>query len=293
MTMNVGFIGLGVMGKPMALNLIRGGYPLWVYGRRSESMAPLTAAGAKACASPEEVARCADVVLIMVSDTKDVEQVILGPRGIIAGARPGSIVADMSTFSPAAARTLADQLTARGIEMLDAPVSGGETEAVNGTLTLMVGGKPEAFARVRPLFECLGKRVLHIGGHGMGQAAKACNQIVASMTIEGVAEAFAFARKNGIDPGRVREALLGGFAGSKILEVHGKRMVDGDFRPGFKVCQRQKDLRIILEEAHKMGLALPGLALVAQHVNALKGSGEGELDSSALVKVIERINPGK
>ena len=290
MNVNVGFIGLGIMGKPMALNLIKGGYPLWVYGRRVESMTPLVAARAHACASPEEAARAADITFIMVSDTQDVEQMILGPKGVLSGARPGAIVVDMSTISPAATRSLAARLMECGVEMLDAPVSGGEAGAVNGALSLMVGGKPEVFARVKPLFEQLGKTIVHIGPNGAGQAANACNQIVASLTIEGVAEAFAFARRNGVDPGRVREALLGGFANSRILEVHGQRMLDHDFRSGFKVRLHQKDLRIVLETAHQMGIALPGAALVVQHLNALIGSGEGELDSSALIKVIERLN---
>ncbi len=293
MNMKVGFIGLGIMGKPMSLNLIGGGYPLWVYGRRVESMAPLVAAGAHACASPEEAARAADVTFVMVSDTQDVEEVILGPGGVLSGARPGAIVVDMSTISPVATRSLAARLMDHGVEMLDAPVSGGETGAVNATLSLMVGGKPEIFARVKPLFERLGKKIVHVGDNGAGQTAKACNQIVVSMTIEGVAEAFTFARRNGVDPGRVREALLGGFANSRILEVHGQRMLDHDFRPGFKVRLHQKDLRIVMETAHRMGIALPGSALVAQHLNALIGSEEGELDSSALVNVIERLNTGK
>ena len=293
MNVNVGFIGLGIMGKPMALNLIKGGYPLWVYGRRAESMAPLTAAGARACASPEEAARAADITFIMVSDTQDVEQVILGPKGVLSGAQPGAIVVDMSTISPVATRSLAARLMESGIEMLDAPVSGGETGAVNGALSLMVGGKAEVFIRVKPLFEQMGTKIVHVGPNGAGQAAKACNQIVASLTIEGVAGAFTFARRNGVDPERVREALLGGFANSRILEVHGQRMLDHDFRPGFKVRLHQKDLRIVLETAHQMGIALPGAALVAQHLNALIGSREGELDSSALVNVIERLNGGR
>lgn len=290
---NIGFIGLGIMGKPMALNLIRSGHPLWVNSRRDESMDPLIAAGARACASPEEVARATDLTFIMVPDTQDVEQVILGPKGVVSGASPGFVVVDMSTISPVATRSLAAQLTARGIEMLDAPVSGGEAGAVSGTLSIMVGGKSEVFARIKPFFECMGKNIVYIGLNGAGQTAKACNQIVVSITIEGVAEALTFAGKNGVDFGAVREALMGGFAGSKILEVHGKRMLDNDFRPGFKVHLHQKDLRIIMETAHQMGLALPGSALVAQNMNALMGSGEGELDSSALVKVIERLNKGK
>jgi 2-hydroxy-3-oxopropionate reductase len=290
LNLKVGFIGLGIMGKPMALNLMKGGYPLWVYGRRADSMAPLAAAGAHACASPEEAARAADITFIMVSDTQDVEQVILGPKGVLSGARPGAIVVDMSTISPVATRSLAARLMDTGVEMLDAPVSGGEAGAVNAALSLMVGGKPEVFNRVKPLFEQMGKKIVHIGANGAGQAAKACNQIFASLTIEAVAEAFTFARRNGVDPGRVREALLGGFAGSRILEIHGQRMLDHDFRPGFKARLHQKDLRTVMETAHRMGIALPGAALAAQHLNALIGSGEGELDSSALINVIERLN---
>jgi 2-hydroxy-3-oxopropionate reductase len=289
---NVGFIGLGIMGKPMALNLISSGHTLWVNSRRPESMEPLVAAGARACASPAEVARAADLIFIMVPDTKDVEQVIRGQNGVISEAKPGSTLVDMSTISPVATRALAAELMDRGIEMLDAPVSGGEVGAINRTLSIMVGGKPEVFQRVKPFFECLGKNIVHIGSNGAGQVAKACNQIVVSLTVQGVAEALTLAKKNGVDFGRVREALMGGFAGSKILELHGKRMIDRDFQPGFKVRLHQKDLHIVMETAYQMGLALPGSALVAQNMNALMGSGEGELDSSALVKVIERLNAG-
>jgi len=293
MSVNVGFIGLGIMGKPMALNLIRGGYPLWVHSRRVESMEPLAAAGARVCASPEEAARAADITFIMVSDTREVEQVILGPNGVLAGARPGAAVVVMSTVSPEFARTLADKLSAQGIEMLDAPVSGGEPEAASGALTIMAGGKPEVFERVKPILETLGKNIVHVGPGGTGQLAKACNQIVVTLALEGVAEAFAFARKNGVNPLRVRDALLGGFAGSTVLEVQGKRMLERDFRPGFKARLHQEELRLILETAHRVGFALPGSALAAQHMNALGGSGEGELDSSALVQVIERLNESK
>jgi 2-hydroxy-3-oxopropionate reductase len=290
MSMNVGFIGLGIMGAPMALNLVGGGYPLWVYDRKAEFMAPLIPAGARACASPEEAARAADITFIMVSDTREVEEVILGPEGILAGARPGAAVVVMSTISPEAARSLADKLAARGVEMLDAPVSGGEPEAASGSLTIMAGGNPDVFQRVKPLFERLGKNIVHVGPGGTGQLAKACNQIVATLALEGVAEAFAFARKNGVDPLRVRDALMGGFAASAVLDVQGKRMLEQDFRPGFKARLHQEELRLILETAHRVGFALPGSALAAQHMNALVGNTEEELDSSALVNVIERMN---
>jgi len=290
MAMKLGFIGLGIMGRPMALNLRRAGHALWVYGRRAETMKPLTEAGATACASPQEVAANADVSFIIVSDTPDVEQVIFGDQGVIHGAHPGAVVVDMSTISPAATRVFAGKLAQRGVEMLDAPVSGGEVGAVNATLSIMVGGKAKTFEKVKPLFEAMGKNIVHVGDHGAGQVAKACNQIVVSLTIEGVSEALTFARRNGVDAAKVRAALMGGSAGSKILEAHGKRILDNDFKPGFTVKLHHKDLRIVIEDAHKLGIGLPGTALVAQHLNALMGSGDGELDSAAIVKVVERMS---
>jgi 2-hydroxy-3-oxopropionate reductase len=184
----------------------------------------------------------------------------------------------------------AERLAKQGIEMLDAPVSGGETGAINGTLSIMVGGKTKVFERVKPLFECMGKNIVHIGDSGAGQVAKACNQIVVAVTIEAVAEALTFARKNGADPAKVREALMGGMAGSKIMEVHGKRILDNDFKPGFKVGLHQKDMRIVMEAAHQLGVALPAAALVTQHLNALMGTGCTDLDSAAIVKIIERMS---
>jgi 2-hydroxy-3-oxopropionate reductase len=290
MASRIGFVGLGIMGRPMALNLRKAGHELWVYARRAESMQPLRDAGATSCASPQEVAQNAEVVFICVSDTPDVEQVILGDKGVAHGVRKGSVVVDMSTVSPAATRRLAEELAGRGAEMLDAPVSGGDVGAINGTLSIMVGGKPEVFERVKPYFECMGKNIVLVGANGAGQVAKACNQIVVGVTIEAVSEALTFARRNGVDAGKVRDALMGGFAGSKILEVHGKRMLDDEFKPGFKVKLHQKDIRIVIEAAHQLGVALPATALVAQHLNALMGSGDGELDSSAIVKVVERMS---
>jgi 2-hydroxy-3-oxopropionate reductase len=276
------------MGRPMALNLRKAGHALAVYARRAESMKPLAEAGATACTSPREVAANADVTFICVSDTPDVEQVILGETGLIHGVRAGSVVVDMSTISPVATRRYAGELKKRGAEMLDAPVSGGEVGAVNATLSIMVGGVPAVFARVKPYLEAMGKNIVHVGDNGAGQVAKACNQIVVAVTIQAVAEALTFARRNHVDAGKVREALMGGFAGSKILEVHGKRMLDNDFKPGFKTRLHQKDLKIVMDAAHQLGLGLPATALVAQHMNALMGSNDGELDSSAIVKVIER-----
>ena len=290
MALNIGFIGPGIMGRPMALNLIKGGCQLWAYARRPETLQPLTAAGATACASAKEVAVHADVIFTIVSDTPDVEAVIFGEQGLANHARPGSVIVDMSTISPTATKAFAERLEKLGLEMLDAPVSGGETGAINATLSIMVGGKATVFERVKPLFECMGKNIVHIGGNGAGQVAKACNQIVVAVTIEAVAEALTFARKNGADPAKVREALMGGFAGSKIMEVHGKRMLDNDFKPGFKVGLHQKDMRIVMETAHQLGLALPAAAMVTQHLNALMGTGDTNLDSAAIVKVIARMS---
>lgn len=290
MAMNIGFIGPGIMGRPMAINVHKAGYPLFVYGRRSESMKPLVDVGATACASPQEVASKSDVVIIIVSDTPDVEQVILGENGVIHGVRAGSIVVDMSTISPNATRHMAAELAARGAQMLDAPVSGGDVGAINGTLSIMVGGKKEAFDKVLPLFQAMGKNIVHVGDNGAGQVCKACNQIVVAVTIEAVGEAITFARKNGVDAAKVRAALMGGFAGSKILEVHGQRMLDNTFKPGFKVKLHQKDMRIVMEDAGKLGLGLPAAALVTQHLNALMGAGDSELDSAAIIKAVERLS---
>ena len=271
----VGFIGLGIMGRPMALNLRRAGFELAVHARRSESMAPLAAAGATTWGSPAEVARQADVIFTMVGDTPDVEQVILGPGGVSAGARSGAVVVDMSTISAAATRTIAERLRAQGVAMLDAPVSGGEVGAIDGTLSIMVGGEVPDFDRVRPLLEVMGRNIVHVGGSGAGQVCKSCNQIVVGATIAGVAEAILLARASGVDPARVRAALLGGFAASRILEVHGQRMIDGNFAPGFKARLHQKDMRIVGEAAFELGLALPSAAAIAQYLNALVGQGGG------------------
>jgi len=290
MTMKIGFIGLGIMGRPMAVNLCKAGHSLWVHGRRPVTMDVLVEAGATACATSWDVAANAEIIFLMVSDTPDVEALILGEKGLIHRVRPGQVIVDMSTISPAATRHFAAELENRGVDMLDAPVSGGEIGAINATLSIMVGGKQKTFERVKPLFQCLGKNIVHVGNNGAGQVAKACNQIVVAVTIEAVSEALTFARKSGVDPAKVREALMGGFAGSKILEVHGQRMLDHDFKPGFKVKLHQKDLRIVLDNAHQLGLALPGTALVAQHLNALMGSGDAELDSAAVVKIVEKMS---
>ena len=290
MAMKIGFIGLGIMGRAQALNLIKAGYTVNVHARRVESMRPLQEAGASTFTSPKDCAAQSDVIITMVADTPDVEQVIFADGGIIHGAKPGSVVVDMSTISPVATRSMAQRLAAKGVDMLDAPVSGGEVGAVNGTLTIMVGGKQAVFDKIKPVLEAMGKTITLVGDNGAGQVAKACNQIVVGVSIEAVSEALTLARSMGVDPAKVREALMGGFAGSKIMEIHGKRIIDNDFKPGFKTKLHQKDMRIVLDAAHSIGLNLPGAALFAQHLNALMGSGDGELDSSAVAKVLERAS---
>lgn len=288
--MEVGFIGLGLMGRPMALNLLKAGHRLHVWSRRRASMQPLLEAGAGDCASAAEVARRSEVVISMVADAPDVEAVALGPDGVADGAREGLIFVDMSTIAPAAAQSIAARLAGRGVTMLDAPVSGGELGAIEATLTIMVGGDATAFETVRPLFEAMGRTVSRIGASGAGQVAKACNQILTGVGVAAVAEALNFARKSGVDAARVREALLGGFAYSRVLENHGQRMLERNFRPGFKAWMHQKDMRIVLEEAHRLGLALPTAAATAQLFNAMVGSGLGEEDSVAMVKLLERMS---
>lgn len=288
--MKIGFIGLGLMGRPMALNLLKGGHVVTVWARRAESMAPLLAAGATAAASPAEVAQGVEVVISMVADAPDVAQVMLGEQGVAQGARPGLVAVDLSTIAPASAREIGEKLAAAGVDFLDAPVSGGEVGAIAGTLSIMVGGSDAGFAKVRPAFEAMGKNIVHVGASGAGQVAKAANQIVTGMGVLAVAEAFAFAHKNGVDPARVREALLGGFAYSRILENHGQRMLDRNFKPGFKSWMHEKDMNIVMQTAHQLGLCLPGSAATAQMFNAMVGSGLGEEDSIAVLKLLERLS---
>ncbi|MBI2275956.1 MAG: NAD(P)-dependent oxidoreductase [Dechloromonas sp.] len=288
--MNIGFIGLGLMGRPLAGHLANAGHSLHLWARRPAALDAFKDMAVQRHASATEVAQHAEVVITMVADAPDVREVTLGTHGIAAGARPGLIVVDMSTINPNAAREIGAELAARGIEFLDAPVSGGEVGAINATLTIMVGGKPEVFEKLKPLFEKMGKSITLIGGVGAGQVAKACNQILTGVGIVAVAEAFNFATRSGVDAGRVREALLGGFAYSRILENHGQRMLDRNFKPGFKAWMHQKDLRIVMEEAHRLGLMLPSAAATAQLFNALVGSGMGNDDSIAALKLLEMIS---
>lgn len=285
----LGFVGLGVMGAPMALNLLRAGHSLTVYNRTAERAAVLAEAGASLAVSPQAVAAAGRIVFVNVSDDAAVEAVLFGPLGLVHGLAEGAVVVDMGTTSPAATRRFAEKLAERGATLLDAPVSGGEAGARAGTLSIMVGGPAEAFAQVLPLLRVLGRNIVHVGETGAGQVAKACNQIVVSATLMGVAEALTFARRQGVPPARVREALLGGFAYSRILEVHGERMLNGDFTPGFRARLHQKDLGIVTAEARALNLALPTSALAAQLMNALVAAGQAEADSSALVRVIEAL----
>jgi 2-hydroxy-3-oxopropionate reductase len=289
---SVGFIGLGIMGKPMALNLIRAGYHLTVCSRSRLPVDQLVAAGASAGDTPVEVARASDVVITMLPDTPDVEQVLFGTAGVSEGLRSGAVVIDMSTISPGATRLFANRLRQLGARMLDAPVSGGQKGAEEATLSVMVGGDPETFETCRPLFEALGRNVVHIGPSGAGQVCKAANQIVVAVTVQAVAEALALARRSGVDPARVRQALLGGFAASRVLEVHGRRMLDRTYEPGFRSRLHRKDLAIALAAAREAGVTMPATALVGELMTALLATGRGDLDSSALALLIEELSGG-
>lgn len=288
--MNIGFIGLGIMGRPMALNLINAGHSVWVHARRPAMMTALTDAGATACNTSAEVAANTDIIFVCVSDTQDVEQVILGDEGILKSIKKDSVVVDMSTISPSATRKMATQLSEHNIHMLDAPVSGGEQGAIDGALSIMVGGDEKIFNRVLPLFEAMGKNIVHIGDNGAGQVTKACNQVVIAQSIAAIGEAFLLASASGVDPAKVRQALLGGFAGSRALESHGQRMLDRNFKPGFKASLHHKDMRIVMEAAHELGIALPGAAQVTQYLNAVVGNGKGENDSISILELQEQLS---
>ena len=285
----IGFVGLGIMGKPMAAHLLEAGCPLTVLNRSRAPQDELVAAGAQAGQSPRHVAEQSDVVMTMLPDSPDVEQVILGQDGVMEGLRPGSLVIDMSTISPAVARRVATVARERGSDALDAPVSGGQVGAQNATLSIMVGGSVAAFERARPIFERLGKNIVHVGEAGAGQVTKAANQIVVAVTIAAISEALLLAAKSGVDPAKVREALLGGFAQSKILDAHGNRMLQRNFAPGFKVKLHRKDLAIALNTAREIGMSLPVTANVAELMNALIAHGGADLDHSALVTVLEEL----
>jgi 2-hydroxy-3-oxopropionate reductase len=285
---NIGFIGLGIMGRPMAGHLLAGGHKLFIHSR-STPPKELTDKGAVACASGSDVARNAEVIITMVPDTPDVEAVLFGPQGVAEGLSPGKIVADMSSISPIATREFAKRINALQCDYLDAPVSGGDAGAKAASLTIMVGGREAAFEKVKPVFQLMGKNITLVGGNGDGQTTKVANQIIVALTIEAVGEALVFASKAGADPARVRQALMGGFANSRILEVHGERMIKRNFEPGFRIALHQKDLNLALQGARSLGVSLPNTAICQELFNAAAAAGGEAWDHSGMVRVLERL----
>jgi 2-hydroxy-3-oxopropionate reductase len=286
--MNVGFIGLGIMGKPMVANLIKGGHTLFL-ASRSGVPQELTSAGGKACASAKEVAQKADIIITMVPDTPDVEKALFGKDGVAEGLSSGKIVVDMSSISPIETKAFAERIKKTGADYVDAPVSGGEVGAKNAALTIMVGASEAAFAKVKPLFELMGKNITLVGDVGAGQICKVCNQIIVALNIEAVGEALLLASKAGVDPGKVRQALMGGFASSRVLEVHGERMVKRTFDPGFRIELHQKDLNLALSSARALKMSLPNTATAQELFSACQAQGGGKWDHSAMVKALEAL----
>ena len=285
----IGFIGLGIMGKPMSLNLLKAGFSVIVYNRTAAKADELVEAGAQKASTPAEVAEKSDIIITIVSDTPDVQEVILGKNGVIEGVNPGSVVIDMSTISPAVTKEIAAKLKEKNVEMLDASVSGGDTGAINGTLAIMVGGNKKSFDRCRPVFEAMGKTITYVGGNSMGQTTKLCNQILVTVTNMAVSEAVLFAQKAGLDANVMVEATKGGAAGSWQLANLGPKMVAEDFAPGFMIDLQQKDLRLVLEAAREMNLPLPAAGYVNQLFAGNQNRGEGRLGTQALIKSIKRI----
>lgn len=284
---HIGFIGLGIMGRPMAEHLIAGGNSLHASSHHKPVAPELTASGVTVHATPKAVAAASDVVILMLPDTPQVEDVLFSPDGVAAGLSAGAIVVDMSSISPMATKDFAKRIEASGGSYLDAPVSGGEVGAKAASLTIMVGGPDAAFERVKPLFELMGKNITLVGGNGDGQTTKVANQIIVALTIEAVGEALLFASKAGADPAKVRQALMGGFASSKILEIHGERMVKRTFNPGFRIGLHQKDLNLALQSARALGLSLPNTATAQELFNACVAHGGKDWDHSAMVKALE------
>jgi 2-hydroxy-3-oxopropionate reductase len=284
---NIGFIGLGIMGKPMVDNLIKAGYSVAVYARKPAIIEQCEQAGITVYESPEALAPHVDVIITNVPATADVEDVLIGKKGIIHTAKTGTVVIDMSTISASATKRMATLLLEKHIDMLDAPVSGGEQGAIDATLSIMVGGKNNVLQKVLPILKRLGKKIIHIGDNGAGQVAKACNQIIIAETIIAVSEALNLAKASGVDPEKVREALMGGFASSRVLEIHGQRMLENNYKPGFKAHLHRKDMHLALEQAHQMGIDLPGANHAMHCLDRLVLKGHSELDSSALHILVE------
>lgn len=289
MDKSIGFIGLGIMGKPMARNLLKAGFPLTVSSRRHSAIEELVADGAAGARSSREVAALSDVIITMVTDTPDVRQVVLGDNGVLSGIRPGALIIDMSTISPRATREIAAAVREKGADFLDAPVSGGEGGAIAGTLSIMVGGQEDAFAASLPILQALGKNIIHVGGTGAGQLTKLCNQIAVAITNLAMSEALIFGAKAGIDLEKMHQAISGGAAGSWQLSNLAPRIFQRDFAPGFMVKLQQKDLRLVLQEADDMHLALPATTLVHSLLNALEATGASDEGTQALVKVLEKL----
>ncbi|MFP3516621.1 2-hydroxy-3-oxopropionate reductase [Pseudomonas sp. SIMBA_077] len=286
---NIGFIGTGIMGSPMASNLQKAGHQLFLSTHHGKAPADLLAAGAVALASPKEVAQEAEFIIVMVPDTPQVEDVLFREDGIAAGLSPNKVVIDMSSISPSATKAFAEKINAKDAHYLDAPVSGGEVGAKAGTLSIMVGGDEKTFERALPLLQSMGKNITLVGGNGDGQTAKVANQIIVALNIQAVAEALVFAAKNGADPAKVREALMGGFASSKILEVHGERMIKGTFDPGFRISLHQKDLNLALAGARELGINLPNTANAQQVFSTCAALGGSQWDHSGLIKGLEHM----
>ncbi len=288
----IGFIGLGIMGKPMALNLIKAGYSL-VVSDQNKASGELVEAGAESLSGNKAIAQQCDIIITMLPDSPEVEAVVLGEGGVIEGIKEGSLFIDMSTIAPSTAKKVYEKMQEKGVEALDAPVSGGQVGAESGSVSFMVGGSEKAFQRARPLFEVMGKNIVHIGEAGAGQTTKACNQIIVGMTIQAVAEAFTLAKKAGLDLEKMREALLGGFAQSRILDLHGKRIIEQNFQPGFKIKLHRKDMNIALQAGKEFSVPLYGSAQVAAHMDALLAQGKGELDHSAIALLLESLTKNK
>ncbi|CAN5456984.1 2-hydroxy-3-oxopropionate reductase [soil metagenome] len=284
--LKLGFIGLGIMGAPMAGHLLKAGHQLFA-NTRSKVPQDLLDAGAKACATAREVAKQADIIFLMLPDTPDVAKVLFGDDGVASGLSKGKTVVDMSSISPMDTKDFAKKINELGCDYLDAPVSGGEVGAKAASLTIMIGATDEGFARVKPLFELMGKNITHVGGNGDGQTCKVANQIIVALNIAAVSEALVFASKAGADPAKVRQALMGGFAASRILEVHGERMIKRTFNPGFRIGLHQKDLSLALSGARTLGVALPQTAGAAQLMQVCAANGMQDLDHSALVRALE------
>jgi 2-hydroxy-3-oxopropionate reductase len=285
----IGFIGLGIMGKPMAMHILKAGYEVLVL-EKNKAAGELVKAGARSFRTNAAIAQQCDAIITMLPDSPDVKEVVSGKDGILEGVQPGALFIDMSTIAPSVAKELYELFQQKGVEAIDAPVSGGQTGAEAATLSIMAGGTAQAFQRALPILQVMGKNIVHIGGPGAGQTTKACNQIVVGVTIQAIAEAFTLAQKAGVDLEKMREALLGGFAQSRILDLHGKRIIERNFKPGFKIKLHRKDMNIALQAGRELSVPLYGTAQVAAHMDALIAQGHGEADHSSIALLMEQLS---